>query len=105
MCGGFSEQCPGELLRTDRGKFLWEPVSHGVVSRLPCPYGMSTNYTEHLEQLAHDPTLELGYRIFHNSAAQLKPNVMIHDAEKGNSDHEWSSDAEMNVSYANGKLI
>jgi hypothetical protein len=97
----FSEQCPGELLRTDKGKFLWEPVPHGMASRLPCPYGMSTNYTEHLEQLAHDSTLELGYHIFHNPAAQLKPD----DLDKANSHHELVSDAEMNVSYGNAELI
>jgi hypothetical protein len=102
MFGGFSEQCPGELLRTDRGKFLWEPVPHGMVSRLPCPYGMSTNYTEHLE---HDSALELGFHTFHKSAAQLKPDVETHDSYKGNSNHELSSNAEMNVSCGSGELI
>ncbi|PNF34443.1 hypothetical protein B7P43_G11234 [Cryptotermes secundus] len=78
------EQCPGELLRTDRGKFLWEPVPHGMVSTLPCPYGMSTNYTEHLEQLAHDSTLELKYAdtIENSESARLFKNP-----DKGNGDH------------------
>jgi hypothetical protein len=105
MFGGFSEHCPGELLRTDRGKFLWEPVPHGMVSRLPCPYGMSTNYTEHLDQLAHDSALELGFPTVHKSAAQIKPNVETHDSYKGNSKHELSSDAEVNVSCGSGELM
>jgi hypothetical protein len=105
MFGGFSEHCPGELLRTDRGKFLWEPVPHGMVSRLLCPYGMSTNYTEYLEQMAHDSALELGFHTFHKSAAHLKPDAETHDSDEGNSNHELSSDAEMNVSYGSGELI
>jgi hypothetical protein len=67
-----------------------------MVSTLPCPYGMSTNYTEHLE---------LGYHIFHNPAAQLKPDGKIHDLDEGNSHHELISDAEINVSYGSGELI
>ncbi|KAJ9580698.1 hypothetical protein L9F63_024126, partial [Diploptera punctata] len=39
-------QCPAEVLQTDRGTFLWKPVEHGIISRLLCPYGMDTNYTE-----------------------------------------------------------
>jgi hypothetical protein len=101
----FSVQCPAEKLKTDRGNFLWEPVAHGVVSRLPCPYGMSTNYMEQLEQMARDSPVGLGYHPFHNPAPPPKPDVKIHNLEKGNSHHGFISDVELRVSYGNGELI
>jgi hypothetical protein len=93
-----SVQCPGELLKTDKGKFLWEPVSHGEISRLACPYGMSTTYTEQLEQTAHDSAPELGYLPFHNPTSPTKPDVKIHDLDRRLFHHEMISDAEQRVS-------
>ncbi|XP_069694647.1 uncharacterized protein [Periplaneta americana] len=49
--GSFCEMkvhCPAEIVKSDRGIFSWEPVPHGTASKLPCPYGMNTNYTEHV---------------------------------------------------------
>jgi hypothetical protein len=94
-------QCPGERLDTDRGEFFWEPVAHGMVSRLPCPYGMATNYTEYQEKLAHDFPVGLGYHPFHNPTAQPKSEVKMEDLQNGNAYHELVSD----VSHENGKLI
>jgi len=91
-------QCPGELLKTDSGKFLWKPVAHGEISRLPCPYGMSTTYTEHLEQMASDSARELGYFPFHNPTSPTKPDVKILDLDRGFFHHEMISDAEQIVS-------
>jgi len=93
-----SVQCPGELLKTDRGKFLWVPVAHGEISRLSCPYGMSTTYTEYLEQMARDSARELGYFPFHNPTSPTKPDVKMHDLDRGVFHHEMISDAEQRVS-------
>jgi hypothetical protein len=96
-----SVQCPGELMETDRGRFVWEPVAHGVVSTLPCPYGMSTSYKEDLENLAHGNAVGLGYRPYHNPTAQPKPEVKTYDLQNGNAYHELISD----VSHENSKVI
>jgi len=93
-----SVQCPGELLKTERGKFLWEPVAHGEISKLLCPYGMSTTYTEHLEQMALDSARELGYFPFHNPTSPTKPDVKIHDLDRRLFHLEMISDAEQRVS-------
>lgn len=93
-----SVQCPHERLKTDRGIFLWEPVTHGEISRLPCPYGMSTNYTEHLEQMALDSAWEVGYFPFHNPTSPTKPDVKIPDLDRRLFHLEMISDAEQRVS-------
>jgi hypothetical protein len=62
------------LLKTDRGEFWWKPVAHGEISRLPCPYGMSTTHLEHLEQMARDSARELDKGLFHHE--------IISDAEQ-----------------------
>jgi hypothetical protein len=100
-----SVQCPGELLKTDKGKFLWEPVAHGEISRLTCPYGMSTTYMEHLEQMALDSAQDLGYFPFHNPTSPTKPDVKIHDVDRGLFHLEMISDAEHRVSCEKKKHV
>ncbi|PSN51903.1 hypothetical protein C0J52_12799 [Blattella germanica] len=66
-------QCPAERLQTERGTFLWKPVDHGTISRLPCPYGMDTNYTEFNSfDLANQPS-------FHEGVLRDTPN---HDLKR-----------------------
>jgi hypothetical protein len=91
-----SVKCPGELLKTERGEFWWEPVAHGEISRFSCPYGMSTMYMEHQEQMARDSARE--YFTFHDPASPTKPDVKIHDLDRGIINHEMISDAEQGVS-------
>lgn len=98
-------QCPGEMLETDKGRFFWDPVDHGIVARLPCPYGMNTNYTEYLENLAHDYAVGLGYHPFHNPNAPSKPQVKMHDLQNGNAYHQLTSNGELRVSHENFEII
>jgi hypothetical protein len=53
---------------------------------------------EHLEQMTLDSARELGYFPFHNPTSPTKPDVKIHDLDRGIFHHEMISDAEQRVS-------
>jgi len=53
---------------------------------------------EHLEQMALDSARDLGYSPFRNPTLPTKPDVQIHDLDRGLFHHKMISDAEQRVS-------